>query len=114
MPPYAVLHDADPRGELGRRVDVYARAEGLHRVHERAPVGAAATKELVAPLEPLRLLQPRQREVRQHVLIACQFGGISCFRLLRLADATVEQGRFAVQEAKGITTSGGRLVRSFS
>lgn len=54
---------ADPRGELGRRVDVVAGAEGLHRVHQRTAVGAAAATELALALEPVRVLQPRQREV---------------------------------------------------
>lgn len=53
------MHRADPRGELGRRVDVAEGAEGLHRVHKRTAVGAAAAKELAAALEPVRVLQPR-------------------------------------------------------
>lgn len=59
----ALAHHPDPCGQLGRRVDVAARAEGLHRVHQRAPVGAASAKELASALEPVRVLQPRQRQV---------------------------------------------------
>lgn len=47
---------ADSRGELGWRVDVAAGAEGLHRVHQRSSVGAAAAEELVAALELVRVL----------------------------------------------------------
>lgn len=59
----ALVHRADPCGQLGRRVDVTAGAEGLHRVHQRAPVGAASAKELAFALELVRVLQPRQRQV---------------------------------------------------
>lgn len=57
------MNRADPRGELGRRVDVAAGAEGLYRVHQRTAVGTAAATELAAALEPVRVLQPREREV---------------------------------------------------
>ena len=63
------LHVVDPGGQLGRRVDLDARAEGLHRVRQRAAPGAAAAAELAAALEPVRVLQPCERTVR----LTCPF-----------------------------------------
>lgn len=94
-----LLGDADPRGQLGRGIDVDARAEGLHRVHQRASVGAAATKELVASLEPFRLLQPRQREVSSHVAIALPYHESSRSRPLSLTEAGAKEIRLAMRQA---------------
>ena len=54
----------DLGGQLGRCLDIVARAEGLHRVCQRAASGAASAAELAAALEPVRVLQSRQRTVR--------------------------------------------------
>lgn len=45
----------DSGGQLGRRADPAARAEGMHRICERTTVRAVAATQLAAPLEPLRV-----------------------------------------------------------
>lgn len=77
---FGLLFATDPACELGGRLEPPARAEGVHRVHERRAVRTASAAQLALALEPVCVLQPCQRQVSTFLLSPHPYGLCPSYR----------------------------------